>query len=650
MSAAQLRILCLEDNSLDAELIALRLQNDGVEHVIDRVDTRESFETAIATGSYDLILADYALPSFDGLTALRIVRARYPDLPFIFVSGASGEDIAIEAVKSGATDYVLKQRLTRLTPVARRAIRELRERQERQETERALQETERKHRLMVQYLRDIAIVFLDPAGHIVSWNAGAELITGYSEPEITGQHVTALIPESAEGGGGAADWLFSAGSGEEVQVEVWHTRPNGSSFWAEILVASVREAGSSVEGYVMIIRDVTERRDAQERALVARRMESTATVMGGIAHEFSNILNNVLGFATLIKKYIHDHGRVLKYSQAIEQSVQRADEVTQRLLAFARVEERSTEPVAIGPLMDEVTELLRSECPDTITIHKRCEISLPLITAARGELRQALMNLGLNARDAIQAQASTGGRGSITLEAMRVRITEAIAPALALPVGDECILLRVTDTGVGIRQEIADRIFDPFFTTKESGRGAGLGLSIVYTVIRGHRGIVLVDSSPGHGSAFSVYMPLADAHRKDGVRNGEAAVPRSELILLVDDEQGMREFGRDILVEHGYRVLTARDGTEALAAYKEHHEEISLVILDLILPGMDGGQTYLAMKHINKNLKAMFCSGYTSDQLISSLLQEEHLRAVRKPFQIDEFLSAVRECLDTPRS
>jgi PAS domain S-box-containing protein len=646
MRTSPLRILCLEDNRLDAELIALRLQNDGVEHTIDRVDTRESYEAALATGSYDLILADYSLPSFDGWTALRLVRGLHPDLPFIFVSGASGEDIAIEAVKSGATDYVLKQRLTRLTPVVRRAIRELREKQERYDTERVLRETERKHRLMVQYLRDMAIVFLDPGGHIASWNAGAELITGYAEAEITGQHVSALMPEEVEGMGAASDWLHRAGAGEEVQVEVRHTCPDGSSFWAEILVASVRDAGAAVEGYVMIIRDITERHEAQERTLVARRMESTATVMGGIVHEFSNILNNVQGFATLIKKYIHDHGRILKYSQAIEQSVQRADEVTQRLLAFARVEERTPEPFAIGPLIDEVTDVLRKECPEEITITNRCEASIPEITGVRGELRQALVNLGLNARDAIQAQAAMGGRSTITLEALRGRVTESIAPALSLPVGDECTILRVIDTGIGVRPEIADRIFDPFFTTKESGRGAGLGLSIVYTVIRGHHGIVLVDSSPGHGSTFSIYLPAHDPHRRDNGRNGDGAVPRSELVLLVDDEEGMLEFGRDILVEHGYRVLTACDGAEALALYKERHDEISMVILDLILPGMDGGQTYLAMKCINKNLKAMFCSGYTSDQIISSLLQEEHLLAVRKPFRIDEFLSAVRACLD----
>jgi PAS domain S-box-containing protein len=501
---------------------------------------------------------------------------------------------------------------------------------------------------MVQYLKDIAIVFLDPDGHVASWNAGAERIIGFAESGIMGRHIRTFVPD-VDGAGTAEDWLRRATAGEEVQVEVRQTRPNGTSFWAEILMASVCEAGSTVEGFVMIVRDVTERKIAYERSILARRMESTATVVGGLAHEFSNILNNVMGFATLIKKYIHDHGRVLKYSQAIEQSVRRGDEVTQRLLAFARIEERSPEPVAIGPLIDEVADRFRQECPESIVIQKKCDATLPDVTGVKAELEQALMNICLNARDAILLHAPSGGHGVVVLEAARGQVSEDLAPALLLPVGKECISLGITDTGMGIRQEIADKIFDPFFTTKEAGRGVGLGLSIVYAVIRGHHGVVLVDSTPGKGSTFRIYLPVHDPHRAERGRNGDSAGKHSELILLVDDEQGMLEFGRDILAEHGYRVMTARDGAEALAIYNEHHSEISLVILDLILPGMDGGQTYIAMKRINKNLKAMFCSGYTSDQIISSLLQEEHLRAVRKPFQIAEFLSVVRESLDAPR-
>ena len=212
--------------------------------MIDRVDTRESFEAAITRNGYDLVLADYALPSFDGLTALRWSGRIAPDLPFIFVSGASGEDIAIEAVKSGATDYVLKQRLSRLTPVVRRAIGRVPGTAGAAIGERALQENERRHRLMVQYLKDIAIVFLDPDGHVASWNAGAERIIGFAESGIMGRHIRALVPENADGIGTADDWLQRAAAGEEVQVEVRQMRPNGTSFWAEILMASVRDAGS----------------------------------------------------------------------------------------------------------------------------------------------------------------------------------------------------------------------------------------------------------------------------------------------------------------------------------------------------------------------------------------------------------------------
>jgi two-component system cell cycle sensor histidine kinase/response regulator CckA len=226
-------------------------------------------------------------------------------------------------------------------------------------------------------------------------------------------------------------------------------------------------------------------------------------------------------------------------------------------------------------------------------------------------------------------------------------VTEDLASTLMLRAGSACLLLRFTDTGIGIREEIADRIFDPFFTTKEPGHGTGLGLSIVYTIIRGHHGTVTVDSTVGRGSSFRIYLPAYDLTREQTPQNGNIKVPASaELVLLVDDEQPMLEFGRDILADHGYRVITATNGMEAIALYREHAKDVALVILDLIMPRMDGGQTYIELKKINTSVKAMFCTGYTSDEVISSLLQEEHLRAVRKPFQIEEFVGTVRAVLD----
>lgn len=441
--------------------------------------------------------------------------------------------------------------------------------------------------------------------------------------------------------------LLADAAEEQTALEALHRGATDYVLWQRlarlppVVTRAVREA------------EDRQKRHQAEHALRAqeerdRRMEVTATVVGGIAHEFSDILDNVLGFTSLVKKYIHDHGKVLKYSQAIEQSVKRGDEVAQRLRAFARPDKRAPEPVKVCAVIEDVAGAMRGECSEHVSVVQRCGADVPDILAVRKELVQAMMHLCRNARDAILQNAPAGGCGTIVIGADRSQVTDDVAPALMLPVGDACVTLHVSDDGIGIRQEIADRIFDPFFTTKESVRGAGLGLSIVYTVVRGHHGTILVESSPGNGSTFRILLPAYSNLRAAQAHGAEPRGRKTELILLVDDERPMLDFGRDVLTDHGYRVLTARDGAEALEIYRRQPGEISLVILDLIMPRMDGGQAYVAMKQINPSVRAMFCSGSTSDDVISSLLDEEHLRAIRKPFKIGEFLAAVRETLDAP--
>jgi len=437
--------------------------------------------------------------------------------------------------------------------------------------------------------------------------------------------------------------LLAAHAEEPAALEALH---EGATDY--VLMDNLRRLPAVIARALRETEDRQKRREAENALARAQRMESMAAAVGGIAHEFSNILNNVLGFTGLVKKYSHDRAKILKYSQAIEQSVLRGDEVTQRLLAFAGSESRAAEPVAVRPLMEGIAAVLRKESPARVSVAENYDPELPDVLGVHRELHQALMNLCRNARDAILQNAPTGGRGTITLGALRTRITEDIAPSVFLPAGEECVTLCVTDDGIGIPGEIAERIFDPFFTTKESGRGAGLGLSIVYTIVRGHKGAIEVDSSPGKGSTFRILLPVYNPLRPAPEQNSQSQARNTEVILLVDDELPMLEFGRDILSDHGYQVLTASDGVEALDIYRQRSKEISLVILDLIMPRLDGGQTYMEMKKINASLKAMFCSGYTSDEVISSLLEEEHLRAVRKPFKITEFLEAVRETLDTP--
>jgi two-component system, cell cycle sensor histidine kinase and response regulator CckA len=428
-------------------------------------------------------------------------------------------------------------------------------------------------------------------------------------------------------------------TGEPVDFES-SLEPLGKHF--RISVSSPRHGW-----FATVFEDITDRVLIQGRLLRAQHMEEMATVVGGIAHEFSNILNNVLGFNTLTRKYAHDREKSLKYSRAIEKSVQRGDEITQRLLAFARVEHRALEPVDVAGLVEEVANTIQRELPASVLLLKRIDPGLPPVLGVRSELVQAFMNLCLNGRDAILQKPTTEEQGTITIDAERALVAEDLASTLMLRAGSPCLLLRFTDTGIGIREEIADHIFDPFFTTKEPGRGTGLGLSIVYTIIRGHHGTITVDSSVGRGSTFRIYLPTLDPTREQTPPDGSAKAPTcAELILLVDDEQPMLEFGRDILADHGYRVITATNGAEAIERYREHANDVAMVILDLIMPRMDGGQTYIELKKINASVKAMFCTGYTSDEVISSLLQEEHLRAVRKPFQIEEFVGTVRAVLD----
>jgi two-component system cell cycle sensor histidine kinase/response regulator CckA len=208
--------------------------------------------------------------------------------------------------------------------------------------------------------------------------------------------------------------------------------------------------------------------------------------------------------------------------------------------------------------------------------------------------------------------------------------------------------LRVSDNGIGIPKEMRERIFDPFFTTKERGRGTGLGLSVVYTIVRNHHGIILIDSEEGEGSTFHVYLPAVDRVTAPSIASGVVRPPagRQEFVLLVDDEESMQELGRELLEEEGYRVLIASNGQDAIHLYRQRSAEIQLVILDLVMPGMDGGQTYLELRKINPDLKVFFCTGYMPDQVISALLEEERLKALQKPFNPENFVQMVRDVLD----
>jgi two-component system, cell cycle sensor histidine kinase and response regulator CckA len=443
-----------------------------------------------------------------------------------------------------------------------------------------------------------------------------------------------------------SNYWRKAVTGENQFFEWKARRPDdGVSFNVEIFLRRIVLRGKPA--ILTTIRDISERKRMQSQLNQSQRLESIAAVVGSIAHEFNNTLNNVLGFSTLIRKYVQDQAKVSKYSQAIEQSVMKSADLGNRLLSFAKEAKRESAPIDLEHLIAELVDKAAKNVGTGIRIEKKIDAKILKILGDRQELAQALMNIIVNANEAIVAKQSGSGSRTILVSADNSVVSEENAPKLMLPAGSPCVVLRISDDGVGIPDAIRDRIFDPFFTTKEQKRGTGLGLSIAFAAVRSHRGTMIVESEVGRGTTLKIILPALDVSKGSGTlpfsANGNAR--GGELILLVDDEDAMREIGRDILEEKGYRVLTAADGLEAVDIYRKRSKEISLVILDLVMPKMDGGQTFLELKRINNSIKTIFCTGFASDAIITQLLSEEHISAIQKPFRPADFLQTVEEVL-----
>jgi len=433
----------------------------------------------------------------------------------------------------------------------------------------------------------------------------------------------------------------------ENQFFEWKARRRGDGSTFEVEVFLRRITLNGAHAILAAIRDVTERKRLQEQLFLAQRMESVATVVGGIAHEFNNTLNNVLGFANLIRKYVRDEAKILKYCTVIEQSVNRGADLGHRLLAFSKETKRESLPIDLAAVIGEVIERSQASLGTGIAVECKIDPKLMKITGDRKELFQVVSNLVQNARDAIVLREEPASPGALLIAADNGHVSEALASKLMLPADSPCIILRISDNGVGIPEAIREKIFDPFFTTKERKGGAGLGLAIVYSTVRSHRGSILVESELGKGSTFQIYLPVVDPQKIADQANGSGLQKaKAQYILLVDDEEPMREFSSDILAEDGYKILTASDGLEAVELYKKRHKEIAAVVLDLIMPKMDGGQTFLEMKKINPAVKAVFCTGYASDGVIAQLLIEENIPAIQKPFRSVELKKVVRDVIE----
>ena len=641
-----LRILHLEDDPHDSELVQSVLIEQGIQCELVRVDSPQSFEAALAQ-DFSLILADYALPAFDGMSALALAQKKCPDLPFILLSGTAGEELAAESVKSGATDYVLKDRPARLVPSIQRALREVEERKERRRAEESLRLSQEQLKTVIQHMPVLMAAF-DREGNIIVWNRECERVTGYQASAIVGnpKAMSLLYPDPDQLKLMKSDWSWPA---VDYRGQEWDlTCQNGTTCtvsWSNISRAfPVAEWSSWVIGVDLTEakRAQTEREQIQTKLLQTQKLESLGVLAGGIAHDFNNLLTGILGNAGLALMRLEESNPAREVIQRVINASERAAELTRQMLAYAGKARFEIRPIYLSEHILETTPHLTAAVSKKVTFDLRLSEGLPAVEVDPAQIQQLVMNLIINA-----AEACGDNPGHVIVTTGLVRVDESNRESLVggenLSPGDY-VFLEVEDNGCGIDKETVERIFDPFFTTKFTGRG--LGLSTVLGIVRSHQGSLEVQSTPNKGSKFKVLLP-ASPHAVGEIPTKQKVTSLSGkgLILVVDDELIILQVARQILERYGYEVLTAENGQQGLEIFKKRSKEIDLVLLDKTMPDLDGEETLRAMKAINSTVIAILSSGYQEAEVTSEFLSKELAGFVQKPYSPETLARKVSEAL-----
>ncbi|KRA83089.1 PAS domain-containing sensor histidine kinase [Altererythrobacter sp. Root672] len=471
-------------------------------------------------------------------------------------------------------------------------------------SEEALRQSEERFRLLVQSVTDYAIYMLDPDGKVSSWNAGAQRFKGYQECEIIGEHFSRFyLPEDRAAG--IPDRALKTAAGEgRFEAEGWRLRKDGSRFWAHVVIDPIHDGGATLIGFTKITRDLTERKRAQEalqksqeQFFQAQKMEAIGKLTGGVAHDFNNILAAILGSLSLAKRRLADGADIDRFLENAMTAAERGATLSQRMLAFARKQELSLEAVDLQDAVRSMAEILQRTIGPGITIRTDFPLSLPPALADRTQLELAVMNLVVNARDALPE----GGEVIISAE-------EAFLPDTV----GAYVRLSVIDPGDGMSAGTLARATEPFFTTKGVGKGTGLGLSMVQGMVEQCGGRLLIESVPGKGTKVEILLPVAEVSAATAVTpeaDGEQASPTGALrILAVDDDEIVLLNTATMLSDMGHQVLQADSGPSALRVIAS--EDLDLMVTDYAMPDMSGGELVEKAREIRPDLKVIVVSGF----------------------------------------
>jgi PAS domain S-box-containing protein len=508
----------------------------------------------------------------------------------------------------------------------------------RMEAEQALRESEEKYRNLVENANDAILIVQDRT--IKFANPRTQELTGYDIKELQGMDPFDLChPEEKET---IIDCYQRRLKGENI-VSYYSFRifrKSGEYAWVQINAANILWEGRPAT--LNFMRDITQQKNMEEQFFQAQKMEAMGTLAGGIAHDFNNLLMAIQGNASLMLLDLDPANPYHEKLKSIENCVQRGAELTRQLLGFAQSGKYDVKPTDLNSLVMKTSEMF-GRTKKEITIYRKYQQGIFAVEVDQGQMEQVLLNLLVNAW-----QAMPGG-GVIDLETRNLIVEENqdLFPNLRR---GKYVRLSITDTGMGMDAATRKRIFDPFFTTKGMGRGSGLGLASVYGIIKQHNGYIEVESEKGKGTSFYIYLPASEKLIPKKVLAQQDIVRGHETVLFVDDEQMVLDVSKDILKSIGYKVLTASGGEEALKIYDQNKNQISLVILDMIMPGMDGGKTYSHLKRLNPQIKVLLSSGYSINEEVTAIMEKGCNGFIQKPFNVKEIAIKIREILGDPVS
>lgn len=511
-----------------------------------------------------------------------------------------------------------------------------------------LKESEEKYRQLFEDSKDVVFIST-PEGNFLEINqTGIELFGYANKEELRKVNIGKDLYVDFEDREKAGQLLAQQGYLKDYESLV--RRKNGERLIVKETTTAVRDEHGNIRAFRGIIRDVTQQKQLEDQLRRAQKMESIGTLAGGIAHDFNNILAIILAYASDLDEHAVNSEKCTHNLAAIKKAVERGAGMVRQLLTFARKASGVFEPLKINETISDLSKLLMDTFPPDIDFKLRLDENLPIISADPSQLQQAIMNLCVNARDAIESSAQHGRGGTLTITTKAIS-GDILRERFHQAKESEYILISVADTGVGMDEDTRTRIFEPFFTTKELGKGTGLGLAVVYGVVNSHHGFIDVETTQGGGTTMRLYFPVHQTGFSISEPSGNQGGEKSQgtpSVLLVEDEEMLLELLQTLLEENGFKVFVARDGLEAVEMYSRHKKEISVVLSDMGLPKLGGWEAFQKMKEINPKVKSILASGYLDPKLRADMIKAGAKDFVQKPYIPDIILARIREVIHEP--